>query len=212
MDTRGRTEAGLRQSELMKVKQADNNQLRSPHSLRNRILRAGWQVVWLLLFRPSPRILHRWRRGLLRVFGSRIGMGVYIHPSVRIWAPWNLEMGDFSCLGHSVDCYNVAPVRLGQYCTVSQYSHLCAATHDYTRLNMALVTKPISLGARVWIAADVFVGPGVNVEEGAVIGARSSVYSNVRAWTVVGGNPARFIKARMFEDRTVDTAESVVAR
>lgn len=174
--------------------------------------RAVWQAVWLLLFRPTPKNIHWWRRGLLRVFGARIGRGVYIHPSVKVWAPWNLDVGDFACIGHSVDCYNVAPVKLGKYCTVSQYSYLCAATHDYTKVNMPLVAKAISLGARVWVATDVFIGPGVSIEQGAVIGARSSVYRDVPAWTVAAGNPARSIKARAFDRCIAGSEETNLVR
>ena len=45
--------------------------------------------------------------------------------------------------------------------------------------------------------ADVFIGMGVTIGEGAVVGARASVYKNVAPWTVVGGNPAKFIKKRV---------------
>jgi putative colanic acid biosynthesis acetyltransferase WcaF len=157
----------------------------------------AWQIVYFLLFRLSPKPLHAWRRAILRLFGARLGHGSVVHSSVKIWAPWNLEMGEHSCLAPFVDCYNVAKVTLGDYCTVSQYSYLCAATHDYTRLSMPLVPKPIRLGRRVWIAADVFVGPGVTVGDGAVVGARSSVFRDVPSWTVVAGSPAKPLKPRV---------------
>ena len=176
------------------------NPFPSPHSLGNRAARMAWQVVWLVLFRPSPRICHGWRRWLLRAFGARVGRAAVVHPSVKIWAPWNLEMGEYSCLGPYVDCYNVAPVSLGPFCTVSQYSYLCAATHDYTRASMPLVTKPIRLGARSWIAADVFVGPGVTIGEGAVVGARSVVLRDIEPWVVAAGHPARVVGQRTFVD------------
>ena len=179
----------------------------TPHSRWNRFLRVLWQFVRLLLFRPSPKPLNQWRRLLLRLFGARIGRGCVIHPSVQIWAPWNLEMGDYACLGPYVDCYSVAKVRLGAFCTVSQYSYLCTATHDYTSPSMPLVATPIQLGARSWVAADVFIGPGVTVGDGAVIGARSSVFRDVEAWAVVAGSPVRFIKRR-----TLDGATIVVSR
>ena len=105
-------------------------------------------------------------------------------------------MGDHSCLGHDVDCYCVAPVRIGANATVSQYSFLCTASHDYEDPHMGLITAPIRIGDGAWVAADAFVAPGVVVGEGAVIGARSTVYRDVDAWTVVAGNPARFIKSR----------------
>ena len=68
---------------------------------------------------------------------------------------------------------------------------------------MPLVTSPIVVGDRAWVAADAFIGPGVTIGEGAVVGARSSVYRDVEPWTVVAGNPARIMKKyEYFEDRT----------
>lgn len=194
----GVAETAVREDGLAtETRSPPGNPFPSPHSLRNRAGRALWQVVWALLFRPSPRIFHRWRRMLLRFFGARIGFGAHIHPSVRVWAPWNLTMGEHSCLGPFVDCYNAAEVELGEFCTVSQYSHLCAATHDYTDLRMPVVAKPIRLGAWAWICAGAFIGPGVIVGEGAVVGARSVVTGDIEPWTVVAGNPARVLKARV---------------
>ena len=105
-------------------------------------------------------------------------------------------MGAHSCLANDVDCYCVDVVILGEFATVSQQAMLCTATHDYNDLDFRLVTKPISIGPRAWIGARAFVGPGVNVEEGAVVGAASAVFHDVDAWTVVGGNPARILKTR----------------
>ena len=101
-------------------------------SWRNKLGRLAWRWVWLLLYRPSPIFLHTWRRMLLRLFGAKIGKPAYLYPSACIWAPWNLEMGDHSTLAHKVDCYSVDKVRIGSFTTVSQYSYLCTATHDYT--------------------------------------------------------------------------------
>lgn len=160
-------------------------------SVRNKAIRAAWQVVWLLLFRPTPVPLHWWRAVLLRVFGARIGRKVLVYPSVRIWAPWNLEMATSSVLGPDVDCYCVDRVTLGEGAVVSQYSYLCTASHDHTRRAHPLITAPIHIAAQAWITADVFVAPGVNIGEGAVVLARSTVLGDVPAWRLYGGYPAQ---------------------
>ena len=168
----------------------------SPHSAANKMARMAWGVVWLLLYRPSPKPLHGWRRFLLRLFGARVGRSAVVHPSARIWAPWNLEIGEFGCLSPGVDCYSVDRIRIGRLATVSQYSFLCTAGHDIDSENMALTTAPITIEDHAWVAADAFVGPGVVVGEGAVVGARASVFKSVPPWTVVVGNPARAIRSR----------------
>lgn len=141
-------------------------------------------------------MLHGWRRGVLRVFGAAIGPGAHPYPRCRIWAPWNLTMGAHSCLANDSDCYSVARVTLGPGCVVSQYAYLCSASHDYEDPAFPLIAAPITVGERAWVAAGAFVGPGVTIETGAVVGARSVVVKSVPAWTVVGGNPARHIKRR----------------
>jgi putative colanic acid biosynthesis acetyltransferase WcaF len=166
------------------------------HSVKNKVGRILWGTVWLLLYRPSPRFAHGWRRFLLRLFGAKIGPAAHPYPSAIIWAPWNLEMGEQSCLGDHTDCYCVDRITIGPHSTVSQYSFLCTASHDYEQVGFPLITAPITIGGQSWIAADVFVGPGVTIGTGAVIGARSTVLHNVADWTVVVGNPGREVKRR----------------
>jgi putative colanic acid biosynthesis acetyltransferase WcaF len=158
-------------------------------TFRSRVLRFAWNVTWLLLYRPSPRSFHGWRRMLLRAFGAQIDSGATPYAAARIWAPWNLTMSVRSCLSDSVDCYCVAPVTIGPYATVSQYSYLCSASHDYRDASMPLIIAPIVIEAEAWVAAAVFIGPGVKIGEGAVVGARSTVTSDVEPWTVVAGSP-----------------------
>lgn len=173
----------------------------SRHSWRNKLGRTVWGAVWLLLYRPSPKPFHLWRRLLLRLFGAKIGRGAHPHASARIWAPWNLEMEAHSCLAWGVDCYCVARIRIGAHATVSQYSHLCSASHDVDHPNMPLITEPITIGAGAWVAAGAFVGPGVTIGEGAVVGARSVVFHDVAPWTIVTGNPAKVLRRRFARQR-----------
>jgi putative colanic acid biosynthesis acetyltransferase WcaF len=151
-------------------------------------------------------LLHPWRCFLLRLFGAKLGKAVHPYPSARIWAPWNLEMGDHACLSEGVDCYCVARIRIGAHSTVSQYSFLCSASHDYTKASMPLVMAPISIGGWVWITSGVFVGPGVTIGDGAVVLARSSVFTDLPAWMVAKGNPAVPVKERSFDLRPAGDA------
>jgi len=167
----------------------------------NRIGRWLWGITWILLFRPSPVIFHGWRRVLLRLFGATVGRCAHAYPSVRIWAPWNLKMADGSCLAPHVDCYCVDKVELGVHATVSQYSFLCTASRDSRRRSLPLISAPIVIGKDAWIAADVFVGPGVSIGEGAIVGARSTVLRDVPPWVLAAGNPAKVVRTRSIEDQ-----------
>lgn len=167
-------------------------------SLKNKVLRVVWSSIWTLFFRPSPRIFHSWRRLLLIIFGAKIAQGVHVYPSVKVWAPWNLSMEKNSCMGDFVNCYNVAPINIGENSTISQYSYLCTASHNYSNKEMKLIVGPIDIGSDVWITADVFVGPGIKISNGAVILARSSVFKDIPEYIVASGNPAKPIKERQF--------------
>lgn len=169
-------------------------------SLKNKISRLLWNFTYLILFRPfASRLFKKWRVLVLKCFGAKITWSSHIYASVKIWAPWNLEVGKNSSLGPKVDCYNQGKICIGENTIVSQKTYLCASTHDYTKKNFPLILKPILIGNGVWIAADVFISPGVCIEDDAVIAARAVVVKNVEKKTVVGGNPAKFIKLRDFE-------------
>lgn len=171
------------------------------YTLMNKLHRLLWNICALFLFKPfSLPIFHKWRRVVLILFGAKIGKGSVVHSSSKIWAPWNLEIGQVTCVGPYTRIYNPGKIIIGNKVTVSQYSYLCTATHAYeTKLN-TLYWKPIVIKDRAWIAADAFVGPGVTIGEGAVVGARAVVFKDVTAWMVVGGNPAKVIKKRIIGD------------
>lgn len=164
----------------------------------NKFFRLWWNVCYLLLFRPfCGSIFIFWRLFILRCFGARIDEGSIVYASASIWAPWNLRIGKRSCIGPHTIIYNPGKIVIGNKVAISQRSHLCAASHDYESILNELVCKTIRVEDRAWIAADAFVGMGVTIGEGAVVGARACVFTDVEPWTVVGGNPAREIKKRV---------------
>lgn len=174
----------------------------SPHSARNRLARASWGVVQATLFRFSPRPAHAWRNTLLRAFGAHLHPTARVYPRARIWGPWNLTMGPHSTIADDVDVYCVERITIGERSVVSQYSYLCGATHDHTLRSRPLVPMPITIGSGVWIAADVFVGPGVTIGDDTVVGARSSVLTDLPAWKICVGTPAKPVRDRIIQGET----------
>jgi putative colanic acid biosynthesis acetyltransferase WcaF len=166
------------------------------YSLRNRVGRVLWRVVWVLTCRWTPPPFHGWRVAMLRIFGARIPRKAYVYSSVRIWAPWNLAMGEYATLGPHVNCYNPAFIELAERAVVSQGSHLCTASHDIRREDFQLVARPIVLGRNSWVAAEAFVGPGVRINDGAVLAARGVAFRDIPAWEVWMGNPATKLRNR----------------
>jgi len=138
-----------------------------------------------------------WRAFLLRLFGADIGAGAHVYPSARIWAPWNLVMGKQACIADHVICYNVSTIHIGDFSTVSQFSNLCTASHDYRRWDHPLIVGNITLGSHVWVTADVFIGPGVNIGDGAVVTARANIFTDIEPWVVVSSDNTLRQRARI---------------
>lgn len=175
------------------------NRTSAKYSRGEMALRLMWGFG-ALLFRFSPRPCFGWRRLVLRCFGAKVGNHVHIYNSAIVYFPWNLEIGDWSSIGEWALIYNLGPVKIGKLTTVSHRAHLCAGTHDYLLSDLPLLKPPISIGDQAWICADAFVGPGVTVGEGAVVGARAVVMKDVGPWIVVAGNPAKTIKKRILSE------------
>jgi len=109
----------------------------------------------------------------------------------------------YARISPSVTVYSVAKITLADYAIVSQGSTLCAASHDIEDPHFQTTARSIMIGARAWVAAEAFVGPGVTIGEGAVLGARGCAFRDLEPWTVYAGNPARRLKLRkirLFDD------------
>ncbi|MBM3499212.1 MAG: colanic acid biosynthesis acetyltransferase WcaF [Armatimonadetes bacterium] len=148
-----------------------------------------WWLVQDTLFRWSPRPAYGWRRLLLRLFGADIAGGVRIRPTARIEFPWRLRIGAHSTVGDDAWLYTLAPITLGAHCTVSQRAFLCTGSHDPDDPHMTLQVAPITLGDGVWVAAEVFVAPGVEIGAETAVGARSTVLRSLPAGMVCFGSP-----------------------
>lgn len=164
--------------------------------LSDRSARALWGVAYTLLFRPTPVFMHGWRRWVLRRFGAVVGRGAHVYPGARIWAPWNLEVGEEAGIAGGVVLYSQDRISIGRRAVVSQGAHICAGTHDYETTGNPVVTRPVHIGDHAWVAAEAFVHPGVVIGEGAVVGARAVVTEDMPAWTVCAGHPCRPLKLR----------------
>lgn len=167
----------------------------------NRVYRALWQVTWLLFASWTPPGMHGWRRLVLKMFGANIAPTAGVYSSARIWSPRNLIMEEWSTIGPRVIVYSMAPIRIGSRALISQGAHLCAAGHDIEDVNFQLKAVPIVVGNGAWIAADAFVGPGVRIGEGSVLGARACTFSDLEPWSVYVGNPARRMRGRVLRER-----------
>ena len=166
---------------------------------RNKMTVQLWWMVQATLFKLSPQTFYGWRRFLLRLFGAKIGKKVLLRPSAKVTYPWKLRIGDHSWIGDEVTLYSLGEISIGSSTVVSQRSYLCAGSHEYKKPEFPIYAAPIHVGSGCWLASDVFVGPGVQVGDGTVVGARSSVFKSLKSNGIYMGSPAKFIKKRKFE-------------
>lgn len=159
-------------------------------SIANRIKRFIWKLTWVIAARWTPPAFHPWRIMLLRLFGAKISWKAYIYSNVDIWAPWNLSIDKYGTLARGVTCYNIAPINIRARAVVSQGVYLCTGTHNYRDKAFPLIAKPINIGARAWICAKAFVGPGVTIGNGAILAASGVAFHDLDPWTIYIGNPA----------------------
>ena len=148
----------------------------------------------------------------LRLFGAQIGRGVRLKPGLRVKFPWRLCVGDHAWLGENVWLDNLAEIRIGDHCCVSQGAYLCTGSHDWSREGFDLVTRPIHLEDQSWICARAVVGPGVRVGQGAVLALCSVAAGDLAPWQVHQGVPARPVRPRKHNDQTGEPSNNTAVR
>lgn len=177
-------------TDLSRFDNADFN----PGSALKRML---WYVVNALFFTNYLFPFSGMKKFWLRLFGSNVGTGVVIKPSVNIKYPWLLEIGDYSWIGEKVWIDNLAPVRIGRNCCLSQGAMLLCGNHDYKKPTFDLITGGIILEDGVWIGAHAIVCPSVTCSSHAVLAVKSVATSNLDSYGIYQGNPAVKVKERV---------------
>lgn len=158
-------------------------------------IEALWQAAQLLLV-TSPLSCNPLRIGILRLFGAKIGSGVRIKPGVRVKFPWRLQIGDYCWIGEASWFDNLAEIRVGNHCCVSQAVYLCTGSHDWRKSGFDLMVRPIRLEDEVWLAARSVIGPGVTAGRGAMLGLGSVATRNLTPGYIHQGVPATPVKPR----------------
>src|SRR5580658_1744433 len=160
------------------------------------LVEAAWYFCGLPLLRSHWMTSSSFRSRLLRLFGAKIGKGVYIKPGLRVKFPWYFEVGDHTWLGEDLWVDNLAQVTIGPHCCISQGAYLCTGNHDWSAPDMRLFRKPIRCERGSWVGARSLVCPGVTRGAGAIAAAGSVITRDVPAMEVHAGNPAGFVRRR----------------
>lgn len=118
---------------------------------------------------------------LFNVQNFEIGNNVSIHPMCYIDASGGISIGDDVSIAHSVT--------------------IMSEEHKYTDINVNIkdqgcIYKKTTIENNVWIGAGCRILAGAYIETGSIIAAGAVVKNRVKAYSIVGGVPAKMIKQR----------------
>jgi putative colanic acid biosynthesis acetyltransferase WcaF len=166
---------------------------------RGFLIRGLWYWVNLCVFNSYLFPFYGLKRLCLRMFGAEIEKGVLIKPKVNIKYPWKLSIGENSWIGELVWIDNLAEVKIGKNCCLSQASVLLCGNHNYKKSTFDLITKPIILEESVWIGAGSMVTGGVVCGSYSILSVKSVASDNMESFGIYRGNPAVKISERKIE-------------
>ena len=132
----------------------------------------------------------------LRMFGARIGKKVVVKPGVNIKSPWLLVVDDYVWIGENVWIDNLVKVSIASNCCISQGAMLLTGNHDYKKSTFDLVTGEIKLEEGAWVGAKAVVCPGVICHSHSLLTVSSVATSNLEAYGIYQGNPAKKVRER----------------
>ncbi|MCX6595973.1 MAG: WcaF family extracellular polysaccharide biosynthesis acetyltransferase [Acidobacteria bacterium] len=161
------------------------------------LVQALWFFLGLPLLRAAWNPSSQLRRGLLRLFGARVGAGVVIKPGVRVKYPWLLDIGDHAWIGEDAWIDNLAQVTIGRDVCISQGAYLCTGNHDWTDPAFGLIVGAITLQPGAWVGAQSVICPNTTLQEGAIVTAGSVATGTLDAMGIYAGNPATKVKTRL---------------
>lgn len=159
-----------------------------------------WYFINILFFINPLNPISFIKVYLLKLFGAKIGKGVYIKPAVNIKYPWLLEIGDYSWIGEKAWIDNLVKVKIGANVCLSQDSMLLTGSHDYKKSTFDLITGEIILEDGVWIGAKSIVCPGVTCSSHSVLAVNSIATKDLEPYSVYQGNPAVLKRKRKFNE------------
>jgi putative colanic acid biosynthesis acetyltransferase WcaF len=156
-----------------------------------------WWIIQETLFQWSPQILYGWRTFLLKIFGAKIGKNVKIRSTAKIVYPWKVNIGDYTWIGDDCILYSLGNIQIGSHVAIAHSVYFNTGGHDYQKLTFDIFAKSIVIENECWITNDVYIAPGVNIGEGTIVGARSSVLKDLPAGKICYGSPAVPIRDRI---------------
>ena len=137
------------------------------------------------------------RRALLNRLLGKMGPKIEIEPPFRCDYGTNIILGNNFYANFGVVILDCALVTIGDDVLLAPGVQIYSAHHPLdpqTRLTLAELASPVTIGNNVWIGGNAIILPGVSIGDNSVIGAGSVVTKNIPAGVVAVGNPCRVLR------------------
>jgi len=130
---------------------------------------------------------------LIFAFDGKISIGndCYIGEGTKIWSAENIVIGNNVLISHQVNIIDTDSHEINYKERELSFYELTSNLHILKKRNIK--AAPIYLEDNAWISYNVSILKGVTIGRGAIVGAGSVVTHDVPPFTIVGGNPAKFI-------------------
>lgn len=120
-----------------------------------------------------------------------IGTNVYIGTDTRIWSSDKIIIGNRVFISYGVNIHDNDAHSVSAKKREEQFKQIFIEKKISKQDNVK--SAKIVIGDDVWIGFNVSILKGVNIGNGAIIASSSVVTKDVEPFTVVGGNPAKYI-------------------
>ncbi|HGH6028009.1 TPA: sugar O-acetyltransferase [Vibrio mimicus] len=126
------------------------------------------------------------------------GNSIHIESTFNCDYGLNIHVGENFYANFGCVILDVAEVRIGDNCFIAPQVGIYTATHpiDPIQRNSGLeFGKPIRIGNNCWIGGHATINPGVTLGDNVVVASGAVVTKSFGSNVVIGGNPARVLKA-----------------
>ena len=161
--------------------------------------RAGVETFFLWFLGAVPVGPGVWLRArCLPYYLDAMGENTVIQHGFRITNPERVRVGANCNFGQGVFITGGGGVLIGNWVGFGPDVKIWSVNHrfddpDQPWLLQGSIEKKVVIEDDVWLAANVFVMPGVTIERGAIVSAGSVVNKSVPAYSLFAGNPGRVI-------------------
>ncbi|MHB8778305.1 MAG: acyltransferase [Anaerolineales bacterium] len=151
-------------------------------------------------FQPFGKISEQIRRLSCKNIFRISGKNINVERGAHFGSGSQIEIGDNSGIGEN--CQIPDNIKIGNNVMMGPDVLIIGKNHNYEDLKIPMrlqgvkESTPVIIGNDTWIGARVIILPGVNIGDGAIVGAGAVVTKDIPPYTICTGNPARIVKYR----------------